>query len=223
MPLIQQYNMTKEEAIAFKLSIKYIELAHKIFPEYKHTGFTRKDPRKSYLFKCCYKLYQETKDKLALEDYQWYIRAQLDVLKNIGKKDGVNIGPQILVGKNSWPRYVLWRKSNQKQEIKPKVDDIIVALHSTKLFLEKKLGVLDSKTLRAALDSRVFFKWVLALLVSPYYLALSPVVRSWLDEHKPDLEHFIPDITDELKNELNIYFKREFSYEYASSHNTNSK
>ena len=108
---IIKYNMTPEEAKAYKLTIIYRKTAEKVFPDYHHYKVGKGDPRKSTLFKYCYKLIRETEDKLKYSEYRLYIKAQLDVMKAITQNDEYTlINPNCLTGKKAWARGCVWKK-----------------------------------------------------------------------------------------------------------------
>ncbi len=65
-----EWNMTQLEAKAFKLALMWDKLSKQELPNYKHAKFKKKgDPRKSMLFKYCYKLAKETNG--LMEDYEY--------------------------------------------------------------------------------------------------------------------------------------------------------
>lgn len=55
---ILDYEMDELEGKAYKLCLIWLDRSRKVFPEYQHMGMKRGDPRKSLIFKVCYKLGQ---------------------------------------------------------------------------------------------------------------------------------------------------------------------
>ena len=87
---ITQYKMDEIESRAYKVSLIWINRSRKIFPNYQHQRLKNGDPRKSLLFKICYKLIRETQGGiLDEENYSLYVQAQLEVLKHI-ERNGEN-------------------------------------------------------------------------------------------------------------------------------------
>ena len=112
---ITKYKFDSEEEAAYKLAQKWIELCLKYFPNYQHThkkGFNlTANPKKSIIFKICYKLLRETKGLIDSSEYLLYMRAQLEILKVQSQKNPmVSIEPACLVGDQAWKRWKLWKK-----------------------------------------------------------------------------------------------------------------
>src|SRR5579885_1638384 len=93
---IFEYNMNAEETLAYKLGLLWMAISDKLMPDYKYaTRYPKKgDPRKSSLFKYCWKLSRETKGLIDVKDYKLYIAAQIHMLMaiEIGNTHP-NIGP----------------------------------------------------------------------------------------------------------------------------------
>ena len=148
---ILDYDLDELEAKAYKLCLIWIERSRKIFPDYQHSGMKRGDPRKSLIFKYCYKLVRETQGVLEDKDYALYIRAQLDVLRHIntGKKTAPLIDANCLVGDKAWKRWKLWKRkydavtskpTELSQVTAPGIAKAISGLEFTKEFIVKTLG-----------------------------------------------------------------------------------
>jgi hypothetical protein len=75
--------MTELESRAYKLTLLWLDLEPKSvswntnMQKWRAKG----DPRKSLIFKQCYKLVRETQGILEERDYPLYVRAQLEILK----------------------------------------------------------------------------------------------------------------------------------------------
>ena len=63
---IVEHNMTPIEAKAVKIGIIWMKLSKEVFPNYNHMRVKKGDPRKSALFRYCYKLIKETKGHIAI-------------------------------------------------------------------------------------------------------------------------------------------------------------
>jgi hypothetical protein len=200
LELILEYGLSNDEALSYKLALIWVEYCEKEFPGYKFIRLKKGDPRKSILFKYCYKLVQETKGLLPLSDYRLYIIAQLRTLKEI-KEGEVHalIDPIILVGKRAWWRWKSWKKLYDKK-IEYTAESGVFAsefkvmkeLDSTKEFLEKR-GLTTKESILKALHDGLLPKWVYTQKVSPYYIVLS---KSLNNENK---------LNEIMNIDLNVY------------------
>lgn len=223
---ILQFNMPEDQAKAFKVALLWESLVEREFPgsrfvRLRQTG----DPRKSLLFRMCYKLIQETKGIIEDKNYRLYILSQLQVCKNLGK-DAL-IEPNILIGEKAWKRWKFWKYQydmhikNTKQSVEevkitaaqPK---IITALESTKKFLISKFGKEPTyEDIESSIKNNSMVRWVAMQRVSPYYILLSPWVakmfqdRSWDDVFLFDLSVY----KDSINEEVIKKFKEVFKYE----------
>lgn len=228
LELILDYKMNKEEAKAWKVAIMYIELSKQYFPDYKHyTLWGAKDPRRTSLFKHCYKLVRECDQYLANHEYRLYLTAQFQIMKNIdyGTGGAAFIHPNCIVGVKAWKRWLLWKEKFNKvvlplEPVKVNsTDKVITELANSKRFLESKLKELTKQNILDALESRAMFRWCALGELSGYYLVMSPVVTAWVKSRKVDLlEAFALDMNYYrlgVTQEAVEYFKREFAYELA--------
>jgi hypothetical protein len=223
------YNMNEIEAKAYKLAILFEDLAKQEFPneqieKLRKTG----DPRKSQLFRFCYKLATETKGLIPDNEYKLYILAQLRVMKQISDgKVHAMISPQILVGDKAWVRWKMWKSAYDKQFNLTSVAESVSTtqiykvkseLAKTKLFFTqtyKKTPSLEEIT-RAWKDGLIF-KWINLSKISPFYIVLSPFIQKITDgkydaNFSFDLNSYRKSINDEVKE----YFAKEFDYEIAA-------
>lgn len=198
---IFEYNMNPEETLAYKLGLLWMALTDKIFPDYRHSSnFPKKgDPRKSSLFKYCYKLARETKGLMELKDYKLYIAAQLQILKSIeiGNTHPL-ISPACLVGDKAWIRWKVWKrkydnigKSKNLEEAglaKANFDDVKKELDKTKKFLDSKFGTLTEETFK--LKYKEIERNIALGTISGFYAALSPWVAQYCKLGDLDLEFF---------------------------------
>jgi hypothetical protein len=187
---ILTYKMTPDEAQAYKLCVIWSDLCLEILPEYGHFNIPRKgDPRKSHLFRYCWKLLRETKNLIKDTDYQDYIRAQLEVMKNIKIKDASpRIDPMILVGEKAWKRWMLWKRRFDRlgkshslgrgEDIQAPIYVVVQGLEKSCEFLRQRFeGHPSPVQIQQAKESGDLKQWVALGQVSPYYILLSPFCR----------------------------------------------
>lgn len=226
---IVDYEMDELEAKAYKLALIWQDKSRKIFPDYQHTTMRRGDPRKSLVFKMCYKLVRETLGVIPDEEYHLYIRAQLDVLHNIvtHSKVPVLIDPGCLVGDKAWKRWKLWKRkydaiSQRPAEVSqvtyPGIAKAILGLQTTKEFITKVFGANPGieKYQEAKLNNN-FCRWVNLGKISPYYLAISPYVNKVftpedLKKLNFDLSVYRPCINDEVVKKFKELFPEESNH-----------
>lgn len=225
--------MTQEEAEAFHLALLYEKEYLRIFNNSldvfslkRNTIPRRGDPRKSNLFRYCWKLKRETKGLLEKKEYKNYIIANLFIVK-------INNGyvePTCITGDKAWIRYKVWkRKYDQKileadcdkeRIVNPVYDKkIIFQIDKTKKFLfEKCEGYVSYEKIKNFIDNGVFSLWCASQKVCCYYLILSPYIQK--SEKKNDLLGFYNVSEDVIKNSLNKdiikYFYQEYKHEYDS-------
>lgn len=221
---ILEYNMTKEEALAFKLALIWEELTQSMFSR-ENCGKlpTKGDPRKSNLFRYCYKMARETRRIILPEQYRWFVKAQLDILKNIKQNDQhANVSPSCLVGEKAWRRWMVWQKKFNniskinKEEIKACESKIIFKLNKTKEFLLNQFRRKPTlEDIQSAFDSRAMIRWITLGKISGYYVVLSPLVAKCL-KNKDFEKEFNFDLTiykNHITPEVEEFFSREFSWE----------
>jgi|688.fasta_scaffold66707_7 hypothetical protein len=223
LELILKYKMNDTEAKAYKLILLYEELCQKEFPNERHIKVSKnKDPRKTTIFKYCYKLIRETNGIFKEKDYYLYILAQLQILKLI--KDGnihALIGPQILVGDKAWKRWKIWKKKYDKKmnKITNPTEGIITNENSIKKDLQRTLEFLiKNKCLEINQfinKSDDIVRWIKTGKISPYYVVLSPIISEFSRNNNLDNFDFTlyrPSITPSLEQ----YFREEFKHEFTT-------
>lgn len=187
-PIID-YNMTKEEALAYKLGCIWLQYSREIFPNCKHVkGFPKKgDPRKSSLFRYCYTLQRETKGLIPENDLKLYIISQLKIFKAI-KIDNMHplVTPQILIGNKAWIRWKMFKRKydkinkidNSEELVNLPVDKIKLELIKTKHFLESKMGeaYTENKFKENANNISI---WIELSKITGYYAVLSPFSKKY--------------------------------------------
>ena len=226
---IIEYGMNPIEAKAYKVSLLWIILSKKALPDYQHVKLRKTgDPRKSLLFKYCFKLVTETKGLIEDRDYKLYIQAQLDVLKSI--TDGTVhalVDPSCLVGDKAWRRWKMWKwkfdRNESKYEqtsggsIKINLSLVSADLKNSKKFLDEKLPNYTKIEIKDALRDRVMVGWITLGKVSPYYVMLSPYVKEALGGREFD-ETFsfnLGSYKDMLDEDVEKIFKEIFQKEFA--------
>lgn len=220
---IIRYEMDDLQAKAFKLSLLWETLSQQQFPKLQHTRLrTTGDPRKSHLFRICYKLVRDTLGLIPDPEYKLYILAQLHVLKHIS--DLVSVDPQILTGERAWRRWKLWKRKydsyieNQKITLKDtkteiNLQNIRIELEQTKTFLAQKLGSLTKEAISIAIKDHSFIKWVSMKRVSPYFVLLSPWVSEAIEGKQWD-DVFLYDLSDykmKINSDIEKLFKEIFN------------
>lgn len=163
LSLILKYNFNVIEAKAWKIAILYMQAEY----EYYNTIYTIKltDPRKTYLFKICYKLLKEYGEYLEIYEYKHYIQAQFQILQQLSNPNNkLMMRPAALVGKKAWNRWLVWKKNFENTvtpvEIKTSTtdtDQIKNSLLKTKAFLIKKYGSVKKELLNIN-DLERYFK-----------------------------------------------------------------
>lgn len=183
MDVAKKYKMNALECKAMMILQYWVDTSKLVFPDYKHPRTAVGDPRKSNMFKYCYKLARESDGNLLEDEYQLYVRAQLDILKHINMGNGHPlIGVHCLVGDKAWKRWKLWKKKYDSTiKIKAKTPKsknaspkIYEALKKTREFLRQKIGDGDAyQRLLEFESSGDLYIWINVGKVSPYYLVMS--------------------------------------------------
>lgn len=221
--IISKYLKTTEEIKAYKLCLIWCALVDRELPNYKTTKLKKGDPRKSILFKYCYKLYNETREKLQEREYKYYILAQIQILKSIKDSKGIHalIEPWCLTGEKAWKRWQVWcnrfykkaneRKCGDNSCFEQNIFSIKIELEKTKAFLLNKFQHYPTiQELQTAAKEGFLIKWLMIQQVSPYYALLSPFIQNLQIKLPSSIEVFKPSITPEVV----VFFKKLFSEEY---------
>jgi len=221
---IEKYNMDEMEANACRLAVMWLDQSRKTFPDYRHSKMRKGDPRKSLIFKICYKLARESNGIIEKNEYSLYIRAQLDVLKyvNEGKLTPL-IDPNCLVGEKAWRRWNLWKKRYDSFKNKPK-DAVVTGIgyqkalegiEKTKEFLVKTFGInLTFDKFKESYINNNIFRWINLGKISPYYLAMSPFIKKLFSQDDFKKINFDPGvyltcINNQVENKFNTLFPDE--------------
>lgn len=184
-PIIR-YRMDATESKAYKIALMWEDECRREIPGEQYARIkSGSDPRKSLLFKYCFKLARETKGIVSDPDLQLYIRSQIQILKSIN--DGTVhalIEPHCLVGDKAWKRWKLWKYRYDKTLRRPPGSDqmsirategkIKADLASTLEFLRGK-GISTFSEMEARRDD--LRRWCNMGEVSCFYLVMSPWAR----------------------------------------------
>jgi hypothetical protein len=215
--------MNDIEAKAFKIGLMWNDECSKNLPDEQHDKFKiGKDPRKTSLFRYCYKVAKETAGLIPDSEMQLYVRAQIQILKSIreGKVHAL-ITPHCLVGERAWKRWKVWKriydsslsKNPTSEEIGVKIKESMIRgeLVRTLSFIESK-GLLDKDKYKSCKQDLA--RWAVTGEMSPFYFVLSPRIKSIFDEGDIPLDSALyrPFITPALE----AMFKEKFSYEFGA-------
>lgn len=219
-PIIK-YKMNEMEAKAYKIAIIWQDECKRELPNESFAKLKRNtDPRKSTLFKYCYKLAREMKGILEDKDLSIYVRAQLQILKAIREGEvHALIEPHCLVGEKAWKRWKIWHRKYHKKlnraltadqlGISTKESKVVAELKSTFAFLENK-KCLDFSTFSSSIKD--IERWVNNGEISCFYLILSPWIKKIFGDHTHfnfDESYYRSGITPRIEE----FFKDTFQHE----------
>lgn len=218
---ILKYKMSPLEIKALNIAFLWEKYCNLEFPNERHAKLRKNtDPRKSTLFKYCYKLAKEIKNIIPDEEIKLYVKSQLQILKliNDGKIHSL-IEPQILVGDKAWKRWTLWKKSYDKKinkHLNYEQLGIATSVSKIKVLLNKDFEFLNKnkcqniKIFKEMVEDKSFERWISNGQISPYYLILSP--RTYNLINLIDIKLYRPSITIKVEE----FFKEKFNHEFDS-------
>lgn len=223
--LNKKHNMNELEIKALKVCNIWMELSRKIFPKYNHGKVAKGDPRKTLMFKVCYKLVRETEAFIEDDDYKLYVRAQLDILKHISLDKGHPlIDVNCLIGDKAWKRWKLWKKKyDTTVQIRSKVfttkkntSKINDLLKKTRDFFKITYGdVINFEKFIEIEKNGELYQHINLGRISPYYLVLSPFFEKISKNLQMKKIHFDLNIYKSGIDESVIkYFENLFDYEF---------
>lgn len=223
MQAIFEWNMTPDEAKAFRAACIWEELCKRIFPDQRLAKLPDKgDPRKCNLFKHCWKLIRETRGLLDESSLKDYISANLHVLKTYNAR----VEPNGICGDKAWVRYQVWKRLMEKKATHVEADTpprplvvnpkITKELDCTKRFLFEKFdGEPTFDKTKEAVDGPKMKYWVSSGKVSHYYLLLSPWIKKMdaLEKLAKGVGFDVTVYQANLNADLQEFFNREFKHE----------
>lgn len=230
-----EWNMTNDEISVYKIALLYQEQYVKIFGD-KIDGQAirintlpkKTDPRKSSLFRYCWKLRRETRGLLEGHEFKHYLLGNLTLLRITSDRTGSPITPMSVTGDKGWIRYKIWKRKYDEKlaevsatQPPPSVSGtspkIIHEIDRNKKFLfEKCDGVPTAAKIKEFVDSGIFKFWVMTGKVSHYYCVLSPymAVATDITEFADKCNFSANLIREKCTPEVQNYFKHEYTHEF---------
>jgi hypothetical protein len=212
--------MTELEAKAYKIALIWQDECRKEIPEEQYVRLKKNsDPRKSTLFKYCYKLARETKGVLPDNDLPLYVRAQIQILKSI-KEENIHalIEPHCLVGEKAWKRWKFWKyKFKKKLNVAQTSEEIGVSANSSKVIAElnsdfdflNRMNCFDFDSFK--IKTNDIKKWLLTGELSFYYALMSPWVKKTIEQLEFDKIYYRSCLNPKIEQ----FFREKFSHEYS--------
>jgi hypothetical protein len=206
---IAEWNMDELQTKAYKTGLFWLYYSRKIFPNYKHfSRYPKKtDPRKSSLFKYCYKLHKDTQGSIPDNEIELYVIAQLQVMKAI-KVDGVHplIEPNCLASNKAWKRWLMWKRKHDALKNTQTTEDVNLdsipvenikkELERTKKFLYSKFDGTENQFVKIARDVSL---WAYVRKISPFYCVLSDWFQKYCKVDNLDLDIYRKSVNEEVK------------------------
>lgn len=216
---ILKYKMDNLEAKAYKIALIWEDECSK---EIKNEQFVKikknSDPRKSTLFKYCYKLAKETKGIIEDKEIHLYVRAQIQILKSINEGQiHALIEPHCLVGEKAWKRWKFWRFvyikklnkicTSEDLGILSREGKVKAEIASTYEFLNNKDCLSFSNFKNGDIKN-----WVSNGQISYFYIILSPWIKKVFKDNDFEFDkvYFRSSITPSIE----LFFKEIFNHEY---------
>lgn len=198
-------NFTPEETLAYQLTCHWVELRHKIFPDYRHQRISGRkgDVRTTYLFKNILKFVRDKRKTFKGFQFVLYMRAQLEILKKI-QNDGhqVVVEANCLHGEQAEKRWCLWKKKVAVENATTKIEyavvpsNIEIELDKTKKTILSILqnDITKEKYINSSLD---ILKFVILRKISPLYI----LVSNWFGLLDDTIRQDIKDLANVKKYE----------------------
>jgi len=225
-PIIR-YRMDSAESKAYKIALMWEDECRRELPGESWVRLKKNsDPRKSLLFKYCFKLAREIKGIIPDPEIQMYIKAQIQVLKSIKHGDvHALVEPGCLVGDKAWRRWKFWKyRYNKKIGMIPSSGEMNIRTPEGKIKVEiasaldflMKMGCTDFKELAARKDD--FRRWHRSGEISSFYVVMSPWVRRIFDDPSNlDFDHLY--YRASMTPAAEEYFREAFRHEFEGSLN----
>ncbi len=207
LQLISEYSLSKEEAIAFRLMLIYLEVCKKYFPDLTPNYTFKKDPRKYETWKYCWKMLEETKGKLSFDEYRMFIEAQILVTIKISKRGMMH--PSVLTGDAAWNRWSIWKKNFIRAKRVPvsqettyeqiNADDIKKELKYSKLALLKRLKDITPQNILS--NMTIIMRLYRMGIISPFFLAINPTTVQYIKDNNVEfnLYNYRKRLTEDVK------------------------
>ena len=223
---VVEWNMTEQEAQAFKLACTWEEVTHRFFPRQKLAHLPKYgDPRKSTLFRYCWRLRRETRGLLREDEYKFYIIANLQIIQaNNGR-----IEPNAICGDKAWVRWKIWKRLYEKKLAEKqgeKIPDqvtfspkIMMELDCSKrLLFEKSDGDPTPDKMQQFAEEGSLKIWCGTSRLSIYYFLLSPIACRYVDinDLAKEFSLDLPLYKEKISPEVESYFRKEFAHEFAN-------
>lgn len=218
------FGMDKLEGRAYRILTIWLERSRKMFPKYASYRMKKGDPRKSTLFKYAYKVARETQGILEEEEYELFVRAQLEILRVIAKhqEHPPVVDIHCLCGEKAWKRWKLWKSKYEKKQqiiegdapIAPKTKVCFCLERTQEWFVKSFDGLPDYEKFQEAITNKNLFRWINVGRVSPYYLVVSPYIERAFPEGMKeaaniDLEIYRSSITQDVRDCFKELFPNE--------------
>jgi hypothetical protein len=219
---IIRYKMDSAESKAYKIALMWEDECRRELPGESWVRLNRKaDPRKSSLFKYCFKLARETKGIIPDSEIQMYVRAQIQVLKSIrhGEVHAL-VEPHCLVGDKAWRRWKFWKyRHDRKLGVIPTSGEMHIRTPEGKIKAEiassldflTKMGCTEFDELESRRED--FQRWHRCGEVSSFYVVMSPWVRKIFGDPSNlgfDHSYYRASITPSAEE----YFRESFMHEF---------
>lgn len=230
MFLAQKYKLNEEETLALKISQIWSKYCSKYFPDYQHIKIKAGDPRKSLIFKICYKLQRETKNLIDENEYELYVRAQLEILRYQAQNNPlVLVDSMCLVGDKAWRRWKLWKRKydeklkNPGSSPTPKSFSKLGSKKAIDAFVKTKKFIDENLKKEPSLDLYIknkenLLSWINFGKISPYYLVVSPFIEKTFSKEELSKLNFDPSVyQDCIDDEAKKVFEKLFKYEYSNN------
>jgi len=231
---IFQWHMKPLEIEAYKLAVCYEKEYRRLFGETADGQAVRRnslpkrtDPRKSNLFRHCWKMRRETRGLIDSTEYRNYIIGNLTILK----LQNAHVEPNGICGDKAWIRYKVWKRKYDAKMAEvaatappPSVSTtspkIIGQIDKTKKFLfERCDGEPTFDKMKNFIDTGIFKFWVATGKVSHYYVVISPFVARACDVDKlaEQCAFSAALMREKITEEVKGYFDYEYKHEFAPS------
>lgn len=225
-PIIR-YKMDSAEAKAYKIALMWEDECRRELPGESWVRLKKNsDPRKSLLFKYCFKMAREMKGIIPDAEIQMYIRAQIQVLKSIRHGDvHALVEPHCLVGDKAWRRWKFWKyrydkrlgliPTSHEMGIRTPEGKIKAEIASTLDFLTR-MGCVDFEEMAARKEN--VRCWHRSGEISSFYVVMSPWMRRIFEEPANlDFDHLY--YRASMTPAAEAYFREAFRHEFEGELN----